>query len=73
VWWVYDFINPLKHVVIDMMGGVDFTKQVPSIQNILEKSISSTTCKFFEKCLNYTSKKSHAYLQCVLNNNCVKA
>jgi hypothetical protein len=32
-----------------------------------QKWLSSTTCKFFEKCPN-TSKKSHAHLQCVHDN-----
>jgi hypothetical protein len=36
--------------------------QVPSMQNMMEKWLSSTACKFFEKCPN-TSKKSHAHLQ----------
>jgi hypothetical protein len=46
--------------------GFNYTKKVPSIQNILEKWQISTTCKFFKKCPN-TSKKSHAYLVCVKN------
>jgi hypothetical protein len=37
---------------------------------MLEKWLSSTICKFFEKCPN-TSKKSHAHFQCV-HNNCVR-
>jgi hypothetical protein len=41
---------------------------VPFIQNKLEKSLSSTTWKFFKKCPN-TSKKSLADLQCVHNNS----
>jgi hypothetical protein len=52
------------------VGGVDYTKWVPSIQNMLKKWLSSTTCKFFEKCPN-TSKASHAHLQCV-HNNCAR-
>jgi hypothetical protein len=40
------------------------------IQNMLEKGLSSTTWKFFEKCPN-TSKKSHAHLQYV-HNNCAR-
>jgi hypothetical protein len=47
--------------------GVDNTKLVPSIQNMLEKLLSSTAYKFFEKYL-ITSKKSHAHLQYVHNN-----
>jgi hypothetical protein len=42
----------------------------PSIQNMLEKWLCSTTCEFFEKCPN-TSKKSQAHLQCV-HNKCAK-
>jgi putative component of membrane protein insertase Oxa1/YidC/SpoIIIJ protein YidD len=52
------------------VGGVDYTKYVPAIQNILEKWLSSTTCKFLEKCPN-TFKKSHAHLQCV-HVNCAR-
>jgi hypothetical protein len=52
------------------VGGVDYTKYVPSIQNMLEKLLSSTTCKFFKKCPN-TSKKLHAHLSCV-HNNCAR-
>jgi hypothetical protein len=37
---------------------------------MLEKQLSSTARKFFEKCPN-TSKESHAYLQCV-HNNCAR-
>jgi hypothetical protein len=49
--------------------GVDYTKLVPSFQNMLENDKVQLQVNFSKS--PRTLLKSHAYLQCV-NNNCAK-
>jgi hypothetical protein len=61
------YIGQIPKKIEKDVRGVDYKK---SIQNILEKRASSTTCKFLKKCSN-TTKMLYAHLECV-HNNCAR-
>jgi hypothetical protein len=60
-------VQGLKNVSLKVWEELITQKRCRLFKTFWKKWPSSTTCKFFEKYPN-TSIKSHAHLQCVLNN-----